>query len=52
MRHDYICMTAMFLFRGADPRAVDEQGKSALQLAVESSFDDNEVLTILSEAHG
>ncbi|KAL1550507.1 ADP-ribosylation factor GTPase-activating protein agd3 [Salvia divinorum] len=45
-------LAKLLLTRGADPRAVDYQGRSSLQLAVEFSFDDNEVLAILSESHG
>lgn len=39
-------------FRGADPQAVDEQGKTPFQLAMESNFDDSEVLALLSNSHG
>ncbi|KAL1565360.1 ADP-ribosylation factor GTPase-activating protein agd3 [Salvia divinorum] len=45
-------LAKLLLTRGADPRAVDDQGRSTLQLAVDSSFDDNEVLATLSESHG
>lgn len=39
-------------FRGADPRAVNREGKTALEMAVESNFVDNEVLAVLSDSNG
>ncbi|XP_051116500.1 ADP-ribosylation factor GTPase-activating protein AGD3 [Andrographis paniculata] len=44
-------LAKLLLTRGADPRAVDGQGKTPLQLAVESNFDDGEVLALLSDSH-
>lgn len=42
----------LLLTRGADPRAVNREGKTSLELAVESNFADSEVLAILSDSHG
>ncbi|BFG16005.1 hypothetical protein CerSpe_022790 [Prunus speciosa] len=42
----------LLLSRGADPRALNGDGKTPLELAVESNFDDGEVLAILSESNG
>ncbi|KAF8020915.1 hypothetical protein BT93_G1355 [Corymbia citriodora subsp. variegata] len=42
----------MLLARGADPQALNDEGKTPLELAVESSFGDNEVLTLLSDTNG
>ncbi|KAL9414381.1 hypothetical protein AB3S75_042785 [Citrus x aurantiifolia] len=42
----------LLLTRGADPRAVNREGKTSLELAVESKFADSEVLAILSDSHG
>ncbi|KAL0385275.1 UNVERIFIED_CONTAM: ADP-ribosylation factor GTPase-activating protein AGD3 [Sesamum radiatum] len=44
-------LAKLLLTRGADPRAVDEQGKTPLQLAMETNFDDSEVLGLLAEPH-
>lgn len=38
--------------RGADPRAVDGEGKNPFELAVESNFDDSEILALLSDSNG
>lgn len=38
--------------RGADPRAVNREGKTSLELALESNFADSEVLAILSDSNG
>ena len=40
------------LCRGADPRAVNGEGKTSLDLAVESNFADSEILALLSDANG
>ncbi|WRX15929.1 Arf GTPase activating protein - like 2 [Theobroma cacao] len=37
---------------GADPQALNSEGKTSLELAVESDFDDSEVLALLSDANG
>ncbi|RXH79971.1 hypothetical protein DVH24_041118 [Malus domestica] len=42
----------LLLTRGADPRALNGEGKSPLELAVESNFDDSEVLAMLSDSNG
>ncbi|PIN10620.1 Myotrophin [Handroanthus impetiginosus] len=42
----------LLLMRGADPRATDDQGRTPFQLAMESNFDDSEVLALLSDSHG
>ncbi|XP_061994866.1 ADP-ribosylation factor GTPase-activating protein AGD3 [Rosa rugosa] len=42
----------LLLTRGADPRALNGEGKTPLELAVESNFDDGEVLSILSDSRG
>ncbi|GMP57450.1 hypothetical protein CsSME_00021544 [Camellia sinensis var. sinensis] len=38
----------LLLSRGADPRAVNGEGKNPFELAVESNFEDGEVLALLS----
>ncbi|GER39248.1 Arf-GAP with GTPase [Striga asiatica] len=40
----------LLLARGADPRAVDEQGRTPFQLAVDSNFEDSEVLGLLADS--
>ncbi|KAG2334184.1 hypothetical protein Bca52824_005364 [Brassica carinata] len=40
----------LLLTRGADPEAVNREGKTALDIAAESKFTDAEVLALLSEA--
>ncbi|KAB1207696.1 ADP-ribosylation factor GTPase-activating protein AGD3 [Morella rubra] len=42
----------LLLIRGADPRAVDGEGKNPFELAVESNFDDSEILALLSDSNG
>ncbi|XP_022980787.1 ADP-ribosylation factor GTPase-activating protein AGD3-like [Cucurbita maxima] len=42
----------LLLSRGADPRAVNGDGKTPLELAVELKLNDVEVLAILSDANG
>lgn len=42
----------LLLSRGADPHARNGEGKSPFQLAVESNFEDNEVLAMLSDSSG
>lgn len=39
----------MFVCRGADPQAINGEGKTPFELAVESNFEDNEVLAMLSD---
>lgn len=39
-------------YRGADPRAVNGDGKTPLELAVELKLNDVEILAILSDAIG
>lgn len=38
--------------RGADPQAVDEEGRTPIELAAQSNFEDNEVLALLSDSNG
>lgn len=38
--------------RGADPHARNGEGKTPFQLAVESNFEDNEVLAMLPDSTG
>ncbi|CAA0815514.1 ADP-ribosylation factor GTPase-activating protein AGD3 [Striga hermonthica] len=40
----------LLLTRGADPRALDEQGRTPFQLAVDSNFQDSEVLGLLADS--
>ncbi|KAF5726627.1 ARF GTPase-activating domain-containing family protein [Tripterygium wilfordii] len=42
----------LLLTRGADAQAVNGEGKTPLELAVESKFVDNEVLALLSDSNG
>ncbi|KAI4343449.1 hypothetical protein L6164_010794 [Bauhinia variegata] len=42
----------LLLSRGADPRAVDEEGRTPIDLAVQSNFEDSEVLALLSDSNG
>ncbi|GLT37872.1 hypothetical protein SLA2020_121580 [Shorea laevis] len=42
----------LLLTRGANPHAVNEEGRTAYELAVESDFDDGEVLALLSDSSG
>ncbi|XVE50029.1 hypothetical protein DITRI_Ditri01bG0129400 [Diplodiscus trichospermus] len=42
----------LLLARGADPQALNREGKTAHELAVESDFDDTEVLALLSDSNG
>ncbi|KAK9751209.1 hypothetical protein RND81_02G250300 [Saponaria officinalis] len=42
----------LLLTRGADPLAVNREGKSSLDIAKESNFDDPEVLALLSDFRG
>lgn len=42
----------MVCCRGADQQALNREGKTPLELAVESDFDDNEVLALLSDSNG
>ncbi|XVF66730.1 hypothetical protein PTKIN_Ptkin10aG0061000 [Pterospermum kingtungense] len=45
-------LAKLLLTRGADPQALNGEGKTPLELAVESDFDDNEVLALLSDSNG
>ena len=38
--------------RGADPQAANGAGKTAMELAVESNFRDNEVLNLIADSNG
>uniref|UniRef100_A0A5B6ZQY3 Putative ADP-ribosylation factor GTPase-activating protein AGD3 n=2 Tax=Davidia involucrata TaxID=16924 RepID=A0A5B6ZQY3_DAVIN len=42
----------LLLSRGADPQAVNGEDKTPLELAVESNFEDGEVLALLSDSNG
>lgn len=42
----------MLLARGADPHALNDEGKTPQELEVESSFGDNEGLTLFSDTNG
>ncbi|KAF3430911.1 hypothetical protein FNV43_RR25641 [Rhamnella rubrinervis] len=42
----------LLLTRGADPRAVNGEGKTPLELALESNFDDSDVLSLLADSNG
>ncbi|GMY26635.1 ADP-ribosylation factor GTPase-activating protein AGD3 isoform X1 [Fagus crenata] len=42
----------LLLTRGADPRAVNVEGKNPYELAVESNFNDTEVLALLADSNG
>ncbi|KAJ0079569.1 hypothetical protein Patl1_23738 [Pistacia atlantica] len=42
----------LLLMRAADPRAVNGEDKSPLELAVESNFNDSDVLAIFSDWNG
>ncbi|KAL3500963.1 hypothetical protein ACH5RR_035412 [Cinchona calisaya] len=42
----------LLLTRGADPQALNGEGKTPFELAVESNFDDNEILVTLSDLNG
>lgn len=41
----------MVFCRGADPHALNREGKTPLERAVESGFDDSEVLVLLSDSN-
>ncbi|OMO85044.1 Arf GTPase activating protein [Corchorus olitorius] len=45
-------LSKLLLTRGADPQALNSEGKTPLELAVESDFDDCEVLALLSDSNG
>lgn len=42
----------LFNCRGADPRGVNGEGKTPIELAMESKFEDGEVLALLRESKG
>ncbi|CAI9093079.1 OLC1v1028487C1 [Oldenlandia corymbosa var. corymbosa] len=41
----------LLLSRGADPHVLNGEGKSPLELAVESNFDDQDILAMLSDSN-
>ncbi|XVF02136.1 hypothetical protein REPUB_Repub04eG0149800 [Reevesia pubescens] len=45
-------LAKLLLTRGANPQALNREGKIPLELAVESDFDDSEVLALLSDSNG
>ncbi|XP_022725757.1 ADP-ribosylation factor GTPase-activating protein AGD3-like isoform X1 [Durio zibethinus] len=45
-------LAKLLLARGANPQALNTEGKIPLELAVESNFDDTEVLALLSDSNG
>ncbi|GFY99920.1 ARF GTPase-activating protein [Actinidia rufa] len=42
----------LLLTRGADPQGVPGEGKTPIELALESKFEDSEVLALLSDSNG
>ncbi|KAJ7957486.1 ADP-ribosylation factor GTPase-activating protein AGD3 [Quillaja saponaria] len=44
--------TRLLLSRSADPRAVDREGKTLHSLALQSNFDDGEILALLAASNG
>ncbi|KAL6984012.1 ADP-ribosylation factor GTPase-activating protein agd3 [Sarracenia purpurea var. burkii] len=42
----------LLLTRGANPHAVNRDGKTPLEVAMESNFEDSEVLLLLSDSNG
>ncbi|KAL1113695.1 hypothetical protein V6Z11_D02G206100 [Gossypium hirsutum] len=42
----------LLLTRGADPQVLNRENKTPVELAVESDFDDSEVLALLSDSNG
>ncbi|KAG2706437.1 hypothetical protein I3843_05G092700 [Carya illinoinensis] len=42
----------LLLTRGADPRAITGEGKNPFEIAVESNFDESEVLALLADSNG
>ncbi|TYI37018.1 hypothetical protein ES332_A03G182400v1 [Gossypium tomentosum] len=42
----------LLLTRGADPQVLNRENKTLVELAVESDFDDSEVLALLSDSNG
>jgi len=42
----------LLLTRGADPRAVNGEGKNPFVVAVESNLDDGDVIAILADSNG
>ncbi|XP_057508118.1 ADP-ribosylation factor GTPase-activating protein AGD3-like isoform X2 [Actinidia eriantha] len=42
----------LLLTRGADPQGVHGEGKTPIELALESKFEDSEVLALLSDSNG
>ncbi|XWS63483.1 hypothetical protein CRYUN_Cryun06bG0101600 [Craigia yunnanensis] len=45
-------LAKLLLAREADPQALNGESKTPLELAVESNFDDSEVLALLSDSNG
>ena len=48
----YIKFLNFFMCRGANPRAVNGEGKNPFEVAVESNFDDGEVIALLADSNG
>ncbi|KAI3845951.1 hypothetical protein MKX03_013636 [Papaver bracteatum] len=46
-----VAYAKLLISRGADPQAMDMDGKTSLQLATETSFNDEEVLALLAETN-
>ncbi|XP_047322736.1 ADP-ribosylation factor GTPase-activating protein AGD3 isoform X2 [Impatiens glandulifera] len=42
----------LLLARGADPQAVTREGKNPYEIAIESNFNDNEIVSLLSDSNG
>ncbi|KAM7484005.1 hypothetical protein LguiA_000014 [Lonicera macranthoides] len=45
-------LAKLLLTRGADPQALNGEGKTPLELALESNLEDSEVLALLSDSNG
>ncbi|XWS68744.1 hypothetical protein CRYUN_Cryun04dG0118000 [Craigia yunnanensis] len=45
-------LAKLLLARGADPQAINREGKTPLELAIESNFDNSEVVALLSDSNG
>ncbi|XP_015570576.1 ADP-ribosylation factor GTPase-activating protein AGD3 [Ricinus communis] len=42
----------LLLSRGADPRAINGEGKTPLEIAIDSNFVEHDILVLLSESNG
>lgn len=49
---NWILLKSLTKSRGADPRAVDEEGRTPIELAAESNVDDREVVAPLTDSNG